>query len=141
MNRLTAFSSPYLLGFEQIEQMLDRVARSSGDAFPPYNVERVAGNGGAERLRISLAVAGFDSDELTVEVEASTLTIRGRQTDSAERDYLYRGIAARQFVRSFVLAEGMEVSAARLENGLLQIDLLREVPKLVVRQIPISVGG
>ncbi|NND49572.1 MAG: Hsp20 family protein [Rhizobiales bacterium] len=140
MTRLTAFSSPFLLGFEHMEEMFDRVARSSGDAYPPYNVERVAANGDAEKLRITLAVAGFDQSELTVEMEASTLTIRGDQSDDPERTYLHRGIAARRFERSFVLADGMEVDAVRLESGLLMIDLNRRAPESNERQIPITVG-
>lgn len=138
MTRMAMFSSPYLLGFEQMEQMLDRVSRKAADTYPPYNVERVTDEGAGEGLRITLAVAGFGADNLSIEVEDSTLTIRGEQGDEQDRTYLHRGIAARQFERSFVLAEGMEVGEARLENGLLSIDLIRPEPKREIRKIPIS---
>ena len=138
MTRLTAFSSPFLLGFEQMEQMLDRATRSSGDGYPPYNVERIADGEDGDALRISLAVAGFESADLSIEVEDSTLTIRGDQHEEPDRTYLHRGIAARRFERRFVLAEGMEVHGARLDSGLLMIDLIRPIPRRSVRQIPIT---
>lgn len=141
VTRMTAFSSPFLLGFEQMEQMFDRVSRTAGDAYPPYNVERIAGEGGSDELLITLAVAGFGADELSVEVEDSTLTIRGARAEEAERTYLHRGIANRRFERSFVLAEGIEVSSARLENGLLAISLTRRSPERTVRQVPITAGA
>src|SRR5690606_24752098 len=129
MTRMTPFSSPLLLGFDTIEKTLERVAKN-GDGYPPYNIERLRGeNGRGDRLRITLAVAGFGEDDLEVLVEDSELTVRGRQNDEAEREYLHRGIAARQFQRVFVLAEGMKVIGAELRNGLLAIDLDRPEPE------------
>lgn len=141
MARLTRLSSPLLLGFEEIENLIDRASRkSSGDGYPPYNIERLPQVGDQpERLRITLAVAGFAEEDLDVTVEDSKLLIRGRQADDKDREYIYRGIAARQFQRSFVLAEGMEVRSAELSNGLLQIDLVRLVPERLVRRI--EIGG
>jgi HSP20 family molecular chaperone IbpA len=137
MSRVPSLSSPFLLGFDEIERALDRVAKAS-DGYPPYNIERVAReNGKPERLRITLAVAGFNRDELDVTVEESQLLIRGRQQDDKTRQYLHRGIAARQFQRTFVLADGMEVLAADLKNGLLSIDLVRPEPERIVRSIAI----
>ncbi len=118
MSRISSFSSPYLLGFDEIERVLDRVAKGA-DGYPPYNIERIArGPGSPERLRITLAVAGFTRDQLDVTLEESQLVIRGRQQDDKTRQYLHRGIAARQFQRSFVLAEGMEVLERRFEEWL-----------------------
>jgi HSP20 family molecular chaperone IbpA len=141
MARLTRLSSPMLLGFEEIESLIERASRkSSGDGYPPYNIERLPQIGDQpERLRITLAVAGFAEDDLDVTVEDSTLMIRGRQSDDKEREFIYRGIAARQFQRSFVLAEGMEVRSADLRNGLLEIDLVRLMPERLVRRI--EIGG
>ena len=140
MSRLSVFSSPFLLGFDEMERMLDRAAKTSGDGYPPYNIERLPKTEGeAERLRITLAVAGFGRDELDVTVEENQLVIRGRQKDEDGRAYLHRGIAARQFTRAFVLADGMEVTAARLENGLLELHLERPEPRRVVRRI--QIGG
>ncbi len=141
MARLTRLSSPMLLGFEEIENLIDRASRkSSGDGYPPYNIERLPqAEDQPERLRITLAVAGFGEDDLDVTVEDSKLLIRGRQADEKDREYIYRGIAARQFQRSFVLADGMEVRSAELANGLLQIDLVRLVPERLVRRI--EIGG
>lgn len=136
MSRVSLFASPFLLGFDEIERLLDRAAKSAGDGYPPYNVERLGGVG--ERLRITLAVAGFEPSELEVTVEDSQLVIRGRQSEQAERDYLHRGIAARQFQRAFVLADGMQVTRARLDNGLLAIDLTRPEPEKLVRRIDIE---
>ncbi len=139
MTRVTPFSSPLLLGFDAIEKTLERVAKS-GDGYPPYNIERLRGqNGGADRLRITLAVAGFAESDLEVTVEDSELVVRGRQNDDTEREFLHRGIAARQFQRVFVLADGMRVSGAELKNGLLAIDLDRPEPERLVRKINISV--
>ena len=141
MTRVTPFSSPLLLGFDAIEKTLERVAKS-GDGYPPYNIERLRGqNGGADRLRITLAVAGFAESDLEVTVEDSELVVRGRQNDDTEREFLHRGIAARQFQRVFVLADGMRVSGAELKNGLLAIDLDRPEPERLVRKINISVKG
>jgi HSP20 family molecular chaperone IbpA len=118
---------------------LDRIAKSANDGYPPYNIERIHGHKGqVETLRITLAVAGFGEEDLDIEIEKNQLTIRGRQQDDAERDYLHRGIAARQFQRSFVLAEGIEVAEAKLENGLLSIDLTRNEPEKIIRKIEIS---
>lgn len=140
MTRVSMFSSPYLLGFDSLERLLDRAAKTSGDGYPPYNIERLERvEGETERLRITLAVAGFNRDELDVTVEESQLSIRGRQKDDDAKAYLHRGIAARQFSRTFVLADGMEVSSARLENGLLIINLERPEPKRLVRRI--EIGG
>jgi HSP20 family molecular chaperone IbpA len=138
MPRVPSLSSPFLLGFDEIERALDRVAKAA-DGYPPYNIERVTReNGRPERLRITLAVAGFSRDELDVTVEESQLVIRGRQNEEQARQYLHRGIAARQFQRTFVLADGMEVLGADLKNGLLSIDLARPEPERVVKTIAIT---
>ncbi len=134
MSRLSLFDSPLLLGFDHFERTLDRVSKASSDGYPPYNVEQI----GESHLRITLAVAGFSGDELQVLVEDSQLVIRGRQVDDKDRVFLHRGIAARQFQRSFVLAEGIEVVDARLDNGLLHIDLEQPVVEPRVRQIAIK---
>ncbi|EYR83260.1 heat-shock protein Hsp20 [Shinella sp. SUS2] len=142
MSRMTPFTSPLLLGFDAMEKTLERIAKGN-DGYPPYNIERLQPNGetGApERLRITLAVAGFSDEELDVTTEENQLVIRGRQVDSSERDYLYRGIAARQFQRTFVLADGMRVSGAELKNGLLSVDLIRPEPVRMVKKINISVS-
>ncbi|MEO3997724.1 Hsp20 family protein [Mesorhizobium sp. CAU 1732] len=139
MTRMTPFSSPLLLGFDTIEKTLERVAKN-GDGYPPYNIERIAGhNGGGDKLRITLAVAGFADADLEITVEDNELVVRGRQTDDTEREYLHRGIAARQFQRVFVLADGMKVTGAELKNGLLAIDLDRPELEKLVRKINISV--
>jgi HSP20 family molecular chaperone IbpA len=138
MSRVPSLSSPFLLGFDEIERALDRVAKAA-DGYPPYNIERVAReNGLPERLRITLAVAGFTRDQLDVTVEENQLIIRGRQQDDTPRQYLHRGIAARQFQRTFVLADGMDVLGADMKNGLLSIDLARPEPERVVRTISIT---
>ena len=138
MSRVPSLSSPFLLGFDEIERVLDRVAKGA-DGYPPYNIERLAREGNSpERLRITLAVAGFTRDQLDVTIEESQLVIRGRQQDDKSRQYLHRGIAARQFQRTFVLAEGMEVLGADLRNGLLSIDLARPEPERIVKTISIS---
>jgi len=135
MSRLPVFDSPLLLGFDHFERVLDRVAKSSAEGYPPYNIEQVS----EEELRITLAVAGFSMDDLEVTTEDNQLVIRGRNSeDEAARIYLHRGIAARQFQRSFVLAEGIEVGTARLEDGLLHIDLARPIPEPEVRKIKIE---
>ena len=137
MSRVPSLSSPFLIGFDQIERALDRVAKAA-DGYPPYNIERLgADDGNPERLRITLAVAGFTLDQLEVTVEEKELVIRGRQQDDKSRQYLHRGIAARQFQRTFVLADGMEVLGADLKNGLLSIDLVRPEPDRVVKTISI----
>ena len=135
MTRMSVFSSPLLLGFDHIERVLDRVNKSSGEGYPPYNIEQT----GEHALRITLAVAGFAEDGLSVTVEDNQLVIRGRNAeDTSDRVYLHRGIGSRQFSRSFVLAEGIEVKNAGLDNGLLHIDLERPVPEPKVTEIKIS---
>lgn len=139
MSRVPSFSSPFLLGFDEIERALDRVVKGA-DGYPPYNIERLARAGNQpERLRITLAVAGFSRDELEVTVEEKELLIRGRQgEDDKARDFIYRGIAARQFQRTFVLADGMEVVEAELSDGLLSVDLERPDTERVARRIEIA---
>lgn len=138
MSRVPSLSSPFLLGFDEIERALDRVAKAA-DGYPPYNIERLPRDDrNPERLRITLAVAGFTFDQLEVTVEESQLVIRGRQSEDKSRQYLHRGIAARQFQRTFVLADGMDVLGADLKNGLLLIDLARPEPERVVRTIAIT---
>jgi HSP20 family molecular chaperone IbpA len=137
MSRLTLFNSPLLLGFDHFERTLDRVSKVSSDGYPPYNIEQL----GENALRITLAVAGFRMSDLSITVEDNQLIVRGKQTDDAHRVYLHRGIAARQFQRSFVLAEGIEVSGARLDNGLLHVDLVRPAVESRVRTIEITSGS
>lgn len=134
MSRLSLFNSPLLLGFDQFERALDRVAKATADGYPPYNVEQV----GENALRLTLAVAGFRPEELSVQLEDNQLVIRGKQVDETDRVYLHRGIAARQFQRSFVLADGIEVVGAGLDNGLLNVDLHRRAAEGVVRAIEIK---
>jgi HSP20 family molecular chaperone IbpA len=133
MNRTVYFNSPFLLGFEHLERLLERTAKTAGDGYPPYNIEQP----GDENLRITLAVAGFGRDELNVTVEGRQLVIRGKQSDAADKQFLHRGIAARQFQRAFVLAEGIEVTGAELENGLLTVELARPKAESVIRTIDI----
>ena len=155
MTRLSLLSSPLLLGFEEMERLIDRVGKG-GDGYPPYNIERIAAapaagepakaNGSVaaepvEKLRITLAVAGFQRDQIEIVLEDNQLTIRGRQEDDKMREYIHRGIAARQFSRTFVLADGIEVRSADLSNGLLSIDLVRREPGRVVRKIEIGQSG
>jgi HSP20 family molecular chaperone IbpA len=138
MSRVPSLSSPFLLGFDEIERALDRVTKAS-DGYPPYNIERLARDqDNPERLRITLAVAGFTRDQLEVTVEENQLVIRGKQQDDKSRNYLHRGIASRQFQRTFVLADGMDVLGADLRNGLLSVDLARPEPERVVKTIDIS---
>ncbi len=143
MTRISAFSSPLLLGFDEVERALDRLSKATGDGYPPYNIERVPATGEqGEMLRITLAVAGFSSDELDVTVEDKELVIRGRRAEEDDsRTYLHRGIAARQFRKSFVLAEGIEVVGAVLADGLLSIDLARPPNDKGVRRIEINGRG
>ena len=139
MTRMTPFSNPLLLGFDSMEKTLERIAKS-GDSYPPYNIERIRNTDGrGERLRITLAVAGFSEQDLEVTTEENQLVVRGRQNDETEREYLHRGIASRQFQRVFVLADGMRVLSAELKNGLLSVDLDRPEPERLVRKINISV--
>ncbi len=135
MSRVSVFSSPLLLGFDQFERTLDRLAKNA-EGYPPYNIERIGENG----LRITLAVAGFTSSELVIELVENQLTVRGKQTDDGDRIYLHRGIAARQFQRAFMLADGIEVTGARLDNGLLAIDLVRPLLEPRIRTIRIDAG-
>jgi len=136
MTRMTTFSSPLLVGFEAIEKSLERVAKSP-DGYPPYNIERIS-NETQDLLRITLAVAGFSIDDLEVTTEDSQLIVYGKQIDDGEREFLHRGIAARQFQKTFVLADGMRVLNAELKNGMLCIDLDRPKPEKLVRKINIS---
>ncbi len=139
MTRMTLMSSPLLLGFEEIERLIERVGKGGADGYPPYNIERIGrSESGPETLRITLAVAGFKRDQLDVLVEDNQLIVRGKQEDDQHRQYLHRGIAARQFQRTFVLAEGIEVRAADLEHGLLTVDLVRHEPDRMVRRIEIG---
>ena len=138
MSRVSAFSSPFLVGFEEIERALDRLSRGSGDGYPPYDIQRLKADDGGPVLRITLAVAGFSEDELEVAVEENELVIRGGKSEEPERTYLYRGIAARQFQKTFVLAEGIEVLGATLAAGLLSIDLSRPANQRVGRRIRID---
>lgn len=138
MSRIPSLNSPFLLGFDSIERALDRVSRSASDGYPPYNIERIeARDGEPERLRITLAVAGFTREQLDVTIEENQLIIRGRQIEERERHFLHRGIAARQFQRAFLLAEGMQVLGADLSMGLLAVDLVRPEPEKSVRRIDI----
>jgi HSP20 family molecular chaperone IbpA len=138
MVRMTALTSPLLLGFDDLERALDRVSKTGTEGYPPYNIERIAANGGdPEKLRITLAVAGFAQDQIEVTVEENQLTIRGRQQEDKTREYLHRGIAARQFQRGFLLADGMQVLSAGLAQGLLSVDLVRPQPERLVRTIKI----
>jgi HSP20 family molecular chaperone IbpA len=140
MSRMSMLSSPFLLGFDEVERALERVTKSASDGYPPYNIERLPRSEDApERIRISLAVAGFTSDQLEITLEENQLVIRGRQSEERDRQFIHRGIAARQFQRSFLLAEGMQVAGADLEHGLLSIDLVRPQAERIVRQI--RIGG
>jgi HSP20 family molecular chaperone IbpA len=135
MSRVPLFNSPLQLGFDQLERTLDRLAKNA-EGYPPYNIERIGENG----LRIVLAVAGFTSDDLVIELIENQLSVRGKQTDDSDRVFLHRGIAARQFQRAFMLADGIEVLGARLDNGLLSIDLVRPVAEPRIRTIRIDAG-
>jgi HSP20 family molecular chaperone IbpA len=138
MTKLTLGAHPYLLGFEQLERLVERTAKSGNDGYPPYNIEQTS----ERSYRITLAVAGFSEDDLQITVEDSSLVIRGRQTDDSDgRIFLHRGIAARQFQRSFVLADGVDVGEAVMENGLLHVDLTRKLPETVVQTIKIRKGS
>lgn len=132
--RLTLFDSPLFLGFDHFERSIERLKKSGGDGYPPYNIEQIS----ETALRITLAVAGFTMNELDVEIENNQLTIRGKQQEDEKRIFLHRGIAARQFQRSFILAEGIEIIGAELDNGLLNIDLRRIIPESQVQKIAIS---
>lgn len=141
MSRPSPFAHPFLLGFDAIEQALDRASKTASDGYPPYNIERLPrSEREPERLRITLAVAGFGRDQLEITLEENQLLVRGRQSEDKDRQYLHRGIAARQFQRTFLLAEGMEVLGADLSNGLLSIELARPEPERVMRTIDIAVS-
>ena len=138
MSRNYAFNSPLLLGFDHLERVLDRAAKAANEGYPPYNIEQI----GENRLRITLAVAGFTMDDLSVTVEDNQLVVRGRpKEDDRERVYLHRGIGKRQFQRAFVLAEGIEITGAVMDNGLLHIDLERPIQEPEVRTIPIETAA
>jgi HSP20 family molecular chaperone IbpA len=137
MPKLSYFQSPLLLGFERFERLLDTVAKSANDGYPPYNIEQLTD----DRLRITLAVAGFSVEELSAVVEDNQLIIRGEQAEEPGRDFLHRGIAARQFQRSFVLAEGMKVAGANLDNGLLHLELEQPEPNHAIQKIHITVAA
>lgn len=138
MSKLTLGSHPFLLGFDQLERLVERTAKSGNDGYPPYNIEQK----GENAFRITLAVAGFAEGDLSITLEDRQLVVRGRQSDDADdRVFLHRGIAARQFQRSFVLADGVEVAGASMENGLLHVDLHRARPDSVVQTIQIRNGG
>ncbi|MBI1243536.1 MAG: Hsp20 family protein [Alphaproteobacteria bacterium] len=137
MSRLSLFNNPLLLGFDEFERTLDRIAKHSGEGYPPYNIEQTGESG----LRITLAVAGFGLDDLSITVENNQLCVRGKQADDPDRVFLHRGIAARQFQRSFVLADGIEVAGSTLDNGLLHIDLVRPLAEPKARSIPINAGA
>jgi len=136
MSRNVYFNSPFLLGFEHLDRLLERTAKAAGDGYPPYNIEQSSD----DSLRITLAVAGFSQDELNVTVEDRQLVIRGKQNDSADRTFLHRGIAARQFQRCFVLAEGIDVTGAELRNGLLTVELTRPKAESTVKTVEIRTG-
>ncbi|MFK7836239.1 MAG: Hsp20 family protein [Sulfitobacter sp.] len=137
MTKMTLGSYPHMLGFEQLERVLERTAKSGNEGYPPFNIEQTSDFS----YRITLAVAGFAEDDLSITVEDRQLVIRGRQTDdSADRVFLHRGIASRQFQRSFVLADGVDVGEAQMENGLLHVDLTRAKPETIVQTIKIKKG-
>ena len=139
MSRISVFSSPLLLGFDDVERLLERAVKTSGEGYPPYNIERLSqGGGGSEVLRITIAVAGFARDDLEITIEDNQLNIRGRTQDEATKEFLHRGIAGCQFHRAFVLADGMDVTGAKLVNGLLVINLMRPEPSSIVRRIEIK---
>ena len=139
MSRISVFSSPLLLGFDDLDRLLERALKTSGEGYPPYNIERLPQtNGSSEVLRITIAVAGFDRHDLEITIEDNQLNIRGRTKEDGARDYLHRGIAGRQFQRAFVLADGMDVIDATLVNGLLIINLRRPEPNSVIRHIEIK---
>jgi len=141
MSRMSMLSSPLLLGFEEIERLVERVGKAGGDGYPPYNIERLPkSDDEPELLRITLAVAGFTQEQLEITVEDRQLVVKGQQDADDNRAYLYRGIATRKFQRTFVLAEGIEVRSADLENGLLSIDLVRLEPERFIKRIEIGVG-
>lgn len=139
MSRVSLFSSPYLVGFDELERLLDRTSKAAGDAYPPYNIESLKTDAdGTENFRITLAVAGFSESDLEITIEKRQLIVRGKQENEEDKTYLHRGIAARQFQRAFVLAEGMEVKGAELENGMLYVSLIRKNPEPEIKRIKIK---
>ncbi|WP_330168480.1 Hsp20 family protein [Bartonella grahamii] len=140
MTHVTPFSNPFLLGFETVEKILQRIGKAD-EAYPAYNIERLHKNDDANHIRITLAVAGFKINHLNILLDDNQLVIHGKQTDNQNHQYLYRGIAARQFQRTFVLAEGMHVTNAELKNGLLSINLFQPKLKKEIKQIPIKVSS
>jgi len=139
MTRLSLFNSPLLLGFDHFERVLDRIAKTPAEGYPPYNIEQI----GENRLRITLAIAGFTEEDLSIQIEGNQLVIRGKQHEDgdADRVFIHRGIATRQFQRSFVLADGIEVEGAELNNGLLYVDLLRPLAEEQIRSVEIRSGN
>lgn len=136
--RLSLFDSPFLLGFDHFERTLDRIAKSTNDSYPPYNIEQT----GENQLRITLAVAGFTMDDLSVQIEDNQLVIRGkRQESDKDKAFIHRGIAMRQFQRAFVLADGIQIDGASMDNGLLHIDMSREEPEVKIQKIEINTQG
>jgi HSP20 family molecular chaperone IbpA len=134
MTKLTFGAHPFLLGFEQLERLVERTAKTASEGYPPFNIEATS----EHTYRITLAVAGFREEDMAITVEDRQLVVRGRQVDDSEgRVFLHRGIAARAFQRSFVLADGVEVAGATMENGLLHVDLRRQLPETVVQTIAI----
>lgn len=141
MSRLQTIKNPFLLGFDDADRVFDSVTKAAGDGYPPYNVERLAGEDGSEQIRIVLAVAGFTKEQLDITLEGNQLVIRGKQENDTSRLYLYRGIATRQFQRGFLLAEGLTVQSANLSDGLLAIELWRPAPSRVTSRIEIRERG
>lgn len=139
MARLSLFNSPLLLGFDQFERTLDRIAKMPAEGYPPYNIEQI----GEDRLKITLAVAGFTEVDLSIQIDGNQLVVQGKQAEDADdgREFLHRGIATRQFQRCFVLADGIEVTGAAMDNGLLIIDLVRPLPESRVRSVEIQRRG
>ncbi len=134
MTKITFATHPYLLGFDQIDQLVERTAKSGNDAYPPYNIEVISEN----QYRITLALAGFSQEDLDITLEANHLVIRGKQkNENSNQNYLHRGIGTRRFQRAFVIADGVEVGEAYMENGLLHINLKREIPNNITKTIPI----
>lgn len=139
MSRVSLFSSPFLVGFDNLEERLDRLTKAA-DGYPPYNIERIVSADAPERFVITIAVAGFAASDLDVVTEDNQLVVRGRQAETGERQFLHRGIAARQFQRSFLLADGMQVTGARLKDGMLAVDIVKPRPESRARRIDITAG-
>lgn len=140
MARVSVLKNPLLLGFDEIERLIEQITQGAGDGYPPYNIERLDREKRGECLRITLAVAGFAREDLEITMEDHQIMIRGKQTDDTQRTYLHRGIAARQFQKTFVLADGIQVETANLQNGLLTIDFIRPTPERIVQRVEIGTG-